>query len=127
MKTALLLQLLIRNDETFESISNSCVTRMAGQDTMLYPGACSFVCLAGTSLQAIRISISADLIMRDSHSPAECFLMRDSHSPTEYFQKRLSLFQDSHTLSKVHLNAFSMLRKSYSPAECLLPSWIMIE
>src|SRR3954463_8360362 len=114
MKTALLLQYMIRNDETFESISKSCVTRMAGQDTMLYSGACSFVCLAGTSLQALRISISADLIMRDSHSPAECFLMRDSHSPAEYFQMRLSLFKDSHTLNKARLDAFSMLRKSYS-------------
>src|SRR3954464_8827869 len=127
MKTALLLQYMIRNDITFGFTSKSCVTRMAGQDIMLYPGACSFVCLAGTSLQALRIGISADLVMRDSHSPAECFLMRDSHSPAEYFQKRLSLFQDSHTLSKAHLDAFSMLRKSYSPAECLLPSWIMIE
>src|SRR3954468_14279046 len=113
---------MIRNDEIFESISKSCVTRMAGQDAVLYSGACSFVCLAGTSLQARCVNISTDLIMRDSHSPAECFLMRDSHSPTEYFQKRLSLFQDSHTLSKAHLDAFSMLRKSYSPAECLLPS-----
>src|SRR3954465_6351752 len=100
---------MIRNDETFESISKSCVTRMAGQDTMLYSGACSFVCLAGTSLQALRISISADLIMRDSHSPAE------------YFQKRLSLFQDSRSLSKVYLNAFSMLRKSYSRHNAFSP------
>src|SRR3954469_5691749 len=102
MKTALLLQYMIRNDETFESISKSCVTRMAGQDTMLYSGACSFVCLAGTCLLALRISISTDQIMRDSHSPAE------------YFQMRLSLFQDSHTLSKAHLDAFSVLRKPYS-------------
>src|SRR3954470_24488589 len=120
MKTALLLQYMIKNDITFESTSKFCVTRMAGQDAMLYPGACSFVCLAGTSLQALRISISADLNMRDSHSPAECFLMKDSHSPAEYFQMRLSLLQDSHILSKAHLNAFSMLRKSYSPAEHLI-------
>src|SRR3954465_3091575 len=122
MKTALLLQYMIRNDITFESTSKSCVTRMAGQYAMLYSGAYSFVCLAGTSLQALRVSISADLIMRDSHSPAECFLMRDSHSPAENFQKRLSLFKDSHILSKVYLNAFSMLQKPFSPAECLLPS-----
>src|SRR3954465_12861346 len=109
MKTALLLQYMIRNDITFESTSKLCVTRVAGQDTMLYPGALAFVCLAGTFLQALRTSISTDLIMRDSHSPAECFLMRDSHSPAEYFHMRLSLLQDSHTLSKVHLNAFSML------------------
>src|SRR4051812_22089178 len=102
---------MIRNDITFEFTLKSCVTRMAGQDAMLYSGACSFVCLAGTSLQTLCISISAYLFMRDSHSPAECFLMRDSHSPAEYFQKRLSLFQDSHTLSKVHLNAFSMIQR----------------
>src|SRR3954468_22053374 len=81
MKTALLLQYMIRNDITFESTSKYCVTRMAGQDTMLYPGACSFVCLAGTCLQARGVNILADLTRRDSHSPAECFLMRDSHSP----------------------------------------------
>src|SRR3954464_7490428 len=113
---------MIRNVITFESTSKSCVTRMAGQDAMLYPGAFSFVCLAGTSLQALRISVLTDLAMRDSHSPAECFLTRDSHSPAEYIQMRLSLFQDSHILSKAHLNAFSMLQKPFSPTECLLPS-----
>src|SRR3954462_5428642 len=122
MKTALLLQYMIRNDETFESISKSCVTRMAGQDTMLYPGAFAFVCLAGTCLQARCVNILADLTMRDSHSPAECFLMRDSHSPAEYIQMRLSLFQDSQILSKARLDAFSMLLESYSPAECILPN-----
>src|SRR3954470_21810109 len=121
MKTALLLQYMIRNDITFESTSKFCVTRMAGQDAMLYTGACSFVCLAGTCLQTLRISISADPIMRDSHSPAECFLMRDSHSPAEYFHMRLSLLQDSHTLGKVHLNAFSMLHKSYSRRNVFSP------
>src|SRR3954469_6315401 len=112
---------------------------------MLYPGAFAFVWLAGTCLQALRTSISADLIMRDSHSPAECFLMRDSHSPAEcflmrdshspaecflmryshspaeYIQMRLSLFQDSHTLSKVHLNAFSMLQRPYSRRNAFSP------
>src|SRR3954469_4267587 len=102
MKTALLLQYMIRNDITFESTSKSCATRMAGQDTMLYPGTCSFVCLAGTSLHALRINILADLAMRYSHSPAECFLTRDSHSLADYIQMRLSLFQDSHILSKAH-------------------------
>src|SRR3954471_6462274 len=114
MKTASLLQYMIRNDETFESTSKFCVTRMAGQDAMLYPGACSFVCLAGTSLQALHINMLADLAMRDSHSPDECFLTRDSHSPADYIQMRLSLFQDSHILSKAHLDAFSMLQKSCS-------------
>src|SRR3954466_2046827 len=114
MKTAFLLQYMIRNDITFESTSKSCVTRMAGQDTMLYPGACSFVCLAGTSLQALRISISTNQIMRGSHSLAECFLMRDSHSPAEYIQMRLSLFQDSHILSKAHFDAIPVLQKPYS-------------
>src|SRR3954464_81168 len=113
---------MIRNVITFESTSKSCVTRMAGQDTMLYPGACSFVCLAGTSLHALRISISTDQIMRDSYSLAECFLTRDSHSPADYIQMRLSLFQDSHILSKAHLDAFSMLRMSYSSVEYSLPS-----
>src|SRR4051812_826420 len=121
MKTALLLQYMIRNDITFESTSKFCVIRMVGQDTMLYPGACSFVCLAGTSWQALRISISADLIMRDSHSPAECFLRRDSHSPTEYIQMRFSLFQDSHILNKAHFDAFSMLRRSYSRRNAFSP------
>src|SRR4051812_4278270 len=121
MKIALLLQYMIRNDETFESTSKFCVTRMAGQDTMLYPGACSFVCLTGTSLQALRISISTDQIMRDSHSPVECFRMRDSHSPAEYIQMRLSLFQDSHILSKAHCEAFSMLQKPYSRRNVFSP------
>src|SRR4051812_7964737 len=103
---------------TFEFTSKSCVTGMAGQDAMLYPGAFSFICLACTSLQALRISILADLAMRDSHSPAECILMRDSHSPVEYIQMRLSLFQDSHILVKEYLNAISMPQKSYSPTEC---------
>src|SRR4051812_20169200 len=93
---------MIRNDITFGYTSKSCVTRMAGQDTMLYPGALSFVCLAGTRLQALRISILADLTKRDSQSPAECILMKDSHSPAEYFQMRLSLLQDSHIPNKAH-------------------------
>src|SRR3954465_7887485 len=94
---------------------------------MLYPRAFAFVCLAGTCFHALRISISADLNMRDSHAPAECLLMKDSHSPAEYFQMRPSLLQESHIISKAHLDAFSMLWKSYSPAECLLPIGIMIE
>src|SRR3954469_17682218 len=114
MKTALLLQYMIRNDITFESTSKYCVTRMAGQDTMLYPGVCSFDCLAGTCLQARCVNILADLTRRDSHSPTEGFLMKDSHSPAEYFQMRLSLFQDSHILSKAHFEAFSMLQRPYS-------------
>src|SRR3954470_22849911 len=104
MKTALLLQYMIRNDITFRSTSKSCVTRMAGQDAMLYPGAFSCVCLAGASLQTLRISILMDLARRDSCSPAKCFLRRDSHSPTEYTQMRLSLFQGSHILDKAHFN-----------------------
>src|SRR3954468_2636076 len=99
MKTALLLQYMIRNDITFEYTSKSCVTRMAGQDAMLYPGVFSCVCLAGASLQTLRIRISTDQIRRDSCSPTECFLRRDSHSPTEYIQMRFSLFQDSHILN----------------------------
>src|SRR4051812_44975794 len=102
MKTALLLQYMIRNDITFEYTSKSCVTRMAGQDAMLYPGVFSCFCLAGASLQTLRIRIMTDLVRRYSHSPAECFLMRYSHSPAEYFQMRLSLFQDSHILGKAH-------------------------
>src|SRR3954469_17495837 len=88
---------------------------------MPYPGEFSFVCLAGTSLQALRINILTDLTRRDSHSPAECFLMKDSRSPAEYIQMRLSLFQNSHILSKAHLNAFSMLQKSYSRRNAFSP------
>src|SRR4051812_22480205 len=110
MKTALLLQYTIRNDITFESTSKSCVTRMAGQDTMLYPGAFAFVCLASTCLQTHCVNILADLTMKDSHSPAE------------YIQMRLSLFQDSHILSKAHPDAIPVHLKSYSPMEYLLPS-----
>src|SRR4051812_35490878 len=121
MKTALLLQYMIRNDITFGSTSKSCLTRMAGQDAMLYPGACSFVCLAGTSLQTLHIRISTDQIRRDSCSLAVCFLRRDSHSPTEYIQMRFSLFQDSHILNKAHFDAFSMLRKSYSRRNAFSP------
>src|SRR4051812_13500140 len=113
MKTALLLQYMIRNDITFESTSKSCVTRVAGQDTMLYPGAFSFVCLAGTCLQARCVNILADLTMRDSHSPAECFPMRDSHSLAEYIQMKFSLFQDFHVLIREYLNAIPVHLKSY--------------
>src|SRR4051812_21388969 len=88
---------------------------------MLCPRACSFVCLAGTCLQARYVNILADLTRRDSHSPAECFLMKDSHSPAEYIQMRLSLFQGSHILSKAHLNAFSMLQKPYSRRNAFSP------
>src|SRR3954469_10443631 len=112
---------MIRNDITFGFTSKSCVTRMAGQVAMLYPGACSFVCLAGTSLQALRISISADLIMRDSRSPAECFLMRDSHSPAEYFHMRLSLLQDSHTLGKAHPRCIFHAPEVLFPGRTLSP------
>src|SRR4051812_30701652 len=100
MKTALLLQYMIRNDITFESTSKSCVTRMAGQDAVLYPGACSFVCLAGTSLQTLRIRILTDLAKRfllpSRVLPKERFSFPNGvHSDEIFFVPRFSYPQQS--------------------------------